>query len=61
MFARLLPISTLLGAGYLLAVDDVARSATPVDLPLGILTALIGAPFFVALLAGRVANGCERD
>ena len=51
MFARLLPISTLLGAGYLLAVDDVARSATPVDLPLGILTALIGAPFFVALLA----------
>ena len=50
-FARLLPISTLLGAGYLLAVDDVARSATSVDLPLGILTALIGAPFFVALLA----------
>jgi iron complex transport system permease protein len=49
-FTRLLPVSTLIGAGYLLAVDDVARSATSLDLPLGILTALIGAPFFVALL-----------
>ncbi len=54
-FARLLPVSALLGAGYLLVVDDVARSATSVDLPLGILTALMGAPFFVLLLvrAGR--------
>lgn len=50
-FKRLLPVSALIGAGYLLAVDDVARSATALDLPLGILTALIGAPFFVALLA----------
>ncbi|WP_235488678.1 iron chelate uptake ABC transporter family permease subunit [Frankia sp. AvcI1] len=40
-----------MGAGYLLAVDDVARTASSLDLPLGILTALIGAPFFVALLA----------
>ncbi len=55
LFTRLLPVSTLIGAGYLLAVDDVARSASSLDLPLGILTALIGAPFFVALLvkAGR--------
>ena len=50
-FKRLLPASALVGAAYLLAVDDVARSATALDLPLGILTALIGAPFFVALLA----------
>lgn len=50
-FKRLLPVSALLGAGYLLAVDDVERSATAMDLPLGMLTALIGAPFFVALLA----------
>jgi iron complex transport system permease protein len=48
-FSRL-PLSALLGAIYLLAVDDIARSATALDLPLGILTALIGAPFFVALL-----------
>jgi len=50
-FARLLPVSALIGAIYLLAVDDVARSVTALDLPLGILTALIGAPFFVLLLA----------
>ncbi|CAO5230067.1 iron complex transport system permease protein [Frankia sp. AgKG'84/4] len=50
-FNRLLPVSALIGASYLLAVDDVARTATSMDLPLGILTALIGAPFFVALLA----------
>ena len=49
-FARLLPTSALIGALYLLAVDDVARSATALDLPLGILTALIGAPFFILLL-----------
>lgn len=54
-FNRLLPVSIVLGAGYLLAVDDVARSATSLDLPVGILTALIGAPFFVLMLvkAGR--------
>ncbi|WP_084216229.1 FecCD family ABC transporter permease [Pseudonocardia spinosispora] len=54
-FTRLLPVATLIGAGYVLAVDDVARSVTSLDLPLGILTALIGAPFFVSLLvkAGR--------
>lgn len=49
-FNRLLPASVLIGAIYLLLVDDVARSATSLDLPLGILTALIGAPFFVGLL-----------
>jgi iron complex transport system permease protein len=51
LFARLLPVSALLGAGYLLVVDDIARGATAADLPLGILTALVGAPFFVVLLA----------
>ncbi|WP_020500535.1 FecCD family ABC transporter permease [Sciscionella marina] len=50
-FAKLLPVAALLGAGYLLVVDDIARAATAVDLPLGILTALVGAPFFVVLLA----------
>lgn len=50
-FNRLLPASALLGAGYLLAVDDVARSVTALDIPIGILTALVGAPFFVVLLA----------
>ena len=50
-FTWLMPGATVLGAVFLLIVDDVARSATSVEVPLGILTALIGAPCFVAVLA----------
>jgi iron complex transport system permease protein len=50
-FARLLPASMLLGASYLLLVDNLARSLTITEVPLGILTALLGAPFFLWLLA----------
>ena len=50
-FARLLPAAMLLGAGYLLLVDTLARSLAAVETPLGILTALIGAPLFLWLLA----------
>lgn len=46
----LLPASALLGAIYLLAVDDVARTATAAEIPLGIITAIIGAPVFAVLL-----------
>ena len=55
-FRLLLPASALLGAAYLLAVDTLARTLTAVEIPLGILTALLGAPFFLWLLAtGRRA------
>jgi iron complex transport system permease protein len=47
---RLLPICMSIGASYLLVIDDVARSASAGEIPLGILTALIGAPFFAYLL-----------
>lgn len=50
-FMRLLPASALLGAAYLLAVDTLARTLSATEIPLGILTAVIGAPFFVWLLA----------
>jgi iron complex transport system permease protein len=50
-FTRLLPAATLMGAGYLLAVDTLARTIARVEVPLGVLTALVGAPFFVWLLA----------
>ncbi len=49
-YSRLLPATALLGASFALAVDIVARSLISVELPLGILTALIGAPFFLVLL-----------
>lgn len=50
---RLLPASMLLGASFLMLVDDVARTAATVELPLGILTSFIGAPVFVYLLLTR--------
>ncbi|WP_306153409.1 iron ABC transporter permease [Roseovarius sp. MMSF_3281] len=50
-FGRLLPASALIGAGYLLIVDTLARTIAAVEVPLGVLTAVIGAPFFVWLLA----------
>jgi iron complex transport system permease protein len=50
-FPVLLPASLLLGGTFLLVVDTVARVAFPIEIPIGILTAIIGAPFFVFLLA----------
>jgi iron complex transport system permease protein len=41
----------LLGAGYVLFTDTLARTIAPVETPLGILTAVVGAPFFLWLLA----------
>lgn len=46
----LLPATLSIGATFLLCIDDVARTATASEIPLGILTAMIGAPFFAALL-----------
>ncbi len=46
----LLPASMLLGAAYLVAVDTLARTMTAAEIPLGILTALVGAPVFAVLL-----------
>jgi iron complex transport system permease protein len=48
----------LLGAAYLLTVDDVARTLTALEIPLGILTAFLGAPFFLWLLA-RTRRGWQ--
>lgn len=50
-FDRLLPASMLMGAAFLVLVDTAARSVATMEMPLGVLTALIGAPVFVWLLA----------
>ena len=55
-FKLLLPASALIGATFLLLVDDVARCAFSFEVPLGILTSLIGAPFFLYLLIKRNRN-----
>lgn len=46
----LLPASALMGATFLLLVDDIARTVFITEIPLGILTAIVGAPFFLYLL-----------
>lgn len=50
-YDRLLPAAMLLGAAYLLLVDTLARGIAQVEIPLGVLNALVGAPFFLWLLA----------
>lgn len=47
---RLLPVACLLGAIFMIVVDTLARVLTSAELPLSILTGLIGAPFYVLLL-----------
>lgn len=46
----LLPTAAIMGGCFLLLVDDVARTAGTLEIPVGILTALVGAPFFLFLL-----------
>ena len=46
----LLPMSMLFGAAFLLLVDNLARCLTAVEIPIGILTAFVGAPFFIYLM-----------
>lgn len=45
----LLPCSMVVGAVYLLLVDNIARLAMTVEVPIGILTAILGVPFFVVI------------
>jgi iron complex transport system permease protein len=49
----LMPASMLLGALFLLLIDDFSRNFFATEIPLGILTALIGAPFFLWLLTRK--------
>jgi iron complex transport system permease protein len=53
----LVPVSMSLGACFLVLVDDLGRVLTGVEIPLGILTALVGGPFFVYLLKKTKGGG----
>lgn len=50
-YDRVLPAAALMGAAFLVLIDTVARTAARIEIPLGLLTALFGAPVFVWLLA----------
>ena len=50
---KLLPVATLMGAVFLLVIDNLTRTVASVEIPIGILTAIIGVPFFLYLLMSR--------
>ena len=58
-YRTLLPACTLMGAIFLVAVDDLARTLAAGEIPLGILTSLLGAPVFLLLLI-RTGPGWAR-
>ncbi|MDR7666705.1 iron ABC transporter permease [Methanosarcina sp. Z-7115] len=49
-YSRLLPMSMVLGASFMLLVDDLSRTIAATEIPLGILTSLVGAPLFAYLI-----------
>ena len=55
-YRRLLPASICLGGTYVILIDNIARTISMNEIPLGILTSLIGAPFFALLLIKRKAG-----
>ena len=50
-FNRFLPVAMIAGGGYLLLIDLLARTIASTETPLGVLTAIVGAPVFIWLLA----------
>jgi iron complex transport system permease protein len=50
---RLIPACAMVGAAYLVLMDDIARSVLSLELPLGVVTSVIGAPFFLFLIVNR--------
>ena len=52
-YGRLIPASAMLGAGYLILMDDIARSVLSMELPLGVVTSIMGVPFFLYLIIKR--------
>jgi iron complex transport system permease protein len=47
---RLLPVSALLSAGLMIVVDTICRSISGLEIPIGIITGVVGAPIFSGIL-----------
>lgn len=58
---KLLPASALLGGIYLLLMDDMARALTPQEIPIGLLTSVIGTPVFAFLFWKMQGKGWSND
>jgi len=53
----LIPLTALVGGLFLASCDAVARTAISSELPVGVVTSIIGGPFFIAILRGRRKKG----
>lgn len=52
-YRRLLPASASLGACYLLVIDNVCRTLTASEIPIGIVTGIVGVPMFLYFIYRR--------
>lgn len=52
-YRRLIPAGAMLGAAYLVLIDSIARSLLSLELPLGVVTSILGVPFFLYLTVRR--------
>lgn len=59
--SRLLPVSALFGGIYLLLMDDLARTLTMQEIPIGLLTAVVGTPIFLVLFLKMQNRGWNND
>lgn len=51
---HLIPVSLLLGASTMIIIDTVARTLTAAEIPVSVITAIVGAPFFITLMRRTV-------
>jgi iron complex transport system permease protein len=56
---RLIPLSISFGAAFLVLIDTIARNITTAEVPIGILTSVVGTPFFVYLLKKTKGGGWQ--
>ena len=52
-YVKMMPLTLVIGAVFLLIVDDISRNLLATEIPIGILTSIIGAPFFIYLLVRK--------
>jgi iron complex transport system permease protein len=58
---RLLPTAGFLGGIYLLGMDDIARSLTEQEIPIGLLTSVVGTPIFALLFWKTQSKGWAHE
>lgn len=60
-YRRIIPASILMGSSFLVIVDDLARCLVTSEIPIGILTSFVGAPFFIFLIVKGGSYGKSKS